>query len=705
MDKFQLIAIKTGPDGKSNRSFLSTSTEGVEIDYLKNLSPNTVYQFNYSYKFLDNRLESVEYDSEKEIDLYTLKLSNGMEIPVNISAIVGENGSGKSALIELLYWINYNLGCQIKMLFQDGEEPYLPNTLNLELLYAVGDDYFLLKILETDSQLFKFKQGQNPCRDGEYISEKEILKNFFYSIVVNYSQYALNAKEVGEWVNPLFHKNDGYQTPIVLNPKRENGNIDINKEKKLLSRRLQSNMLESIGTQDVSDSIRNLANGKIATHFRVKYDSDYFKIKNEDIPLYKLETTLSHVQKRVGEKMYIGNEKLVKEVIATCYERKWEDNTLVIDGLVESIKKHFGPIEMNDIDFFNDTIRYISRKLVKMTEQYDIYSHFYSDNGKINNLDGFIEKIKTEQSHTAFKVKGAIMHLKYFKEIYHNQNLNGQGEMSPTKMGTEFFINIEQFSRLITELEVRDNIILNNYMMAFPPFFKVEVIPAIIPDNKECTPLQLSINDFSSGEKQRINSLSSIVYHLINLNSVSNNNEYYIKYPYINIILDEIEMYYHPEWQRTYVADMLGYLSRINPDNMHDIRGINIIFVTHSPFILSDIPHTHIIRMCQGKAKNRDESRTFGANIHDLLRNDFFMKEKGFMGEYAKEKIRQIIDYLDKGEETQAVSPDFNIGEFINLIGEPLIRNSLRDMFFKKDPRYLQLEIDRLTKLKESLNK
>lgn len=697
MDRFQLIAVKTGPDGNSLRNFLRTSTKGIEINYLKNLRSNTIYQFNYNYTFHDNNLGKFDYHPDKEVDLYTLELANGRKIPMNISAIVGENGSGKSALIELLYWINYNLGCNLDLLYLDGTQPYIPNTLNIELLYAMGNDYFLLRTIEDISELFKFQQGQNPY-DGHPVTNREILKNFFYSIVVNYSQYALNAEEIGEWVNPLFHKNDGYQTPIVLNPMRNDGNIDINKEKELLSRRLQSNMLESIGAQKKEDSIRNLANGKIATYFRVEYNPEYFTIKNENIPPHKLQTTLSRVEKRLGEKEYKKNEELVTNVIATCYERKWEDNTPVIDGLVESIRNHFGTIETVDRRFSEDIIRYISRKLVKMTEQYDIYKQFNSDNGKINNLDGFIKKIKTENSHTAFKVKGAIMHLKYFKRIYHNKDLNGQGLINPMEIGA-FLINIEQFSRLILELEKEEGIRLNNYMMAFPPFFEVEVIPETIR-NEYSDPLQLSINDFSSGEKQRINSLSSIVYHLINLNSVVE-NEVYTNYPYINIILDEIEMYYHPEWQRTYIADMLGYLSKINPDNICHIKGINIIFVTHSPFILSDIPHTHIIRLCDGEALYKEDLKTFGANIHDLLKNDFFMVEKGFMGEYAKEKIREIIDYLD--DKKQVAPPDFNIGEFIDLIGEPLIRNSLRDMYFRIDPNYLQVEIDRLTQLKESL--
>ena len=62
-----------------------------------------------------------------------------------------------------------------------------------------------------------------------------------YTIVTNYSLQAFNANDyffeechklkIGEkkdefgdniWINSLFHKNDGYMTPIVLNPYRDN---------------------------------------------------------------------------------------------------------------------------------------------------------------------------------------------------------------------------------------------------------------------------------------------------------------------------------------------------------------------------------------------------------------------------------------------------------------------------------------------------
>jgi ABC-type methionine transport system ATPase subunit len=144
---------------------------------------------------------------------------------------------------------------------------------------------------------------------------------------------------------------------------------------------------------------------------------------------------------------------------------------------------------------------------------------------------------------------------------------------------------------------------------------------------------------------------------------------------------------------------MLGYLSKINPDNLNNIKGINIIFVTHSPFILSDIPSSHIIRLENGKIKENKE--TFGTNIHDLLADTFFMPN-GFMGEFAKEKINSAIEWLKPEEPIE--NEDWNKDKmlnFINMIGEPLIKNSLKSLYFEHflDKEMIQKEIKRLNAL------
>ena len=95
---------------------------------------------------------------------------------------------------------------------------------------------------------------------------KEFIPSLFYTLVSNYSIYAYNAvdyldennsiklerkirgkvtnaKYECNWLSGIFHKNDGYQYPIVLTPYREEGNININTEKQLSNERLISLLL------------------------------------------------------------------------------------------------------------------------------------------------------------------------------------------------------------------------------------------------------------------------------------------------------------------------------------------------------------------------------------------------------------------------------------------------------------------------------
>ena len=160
----------------------------------------------------------------------------------------------------------------------------------------------------------------------------------------------------------------------------------------------------------------------------------------------------------------------------------------------------------------------------------------------------------------------------------------------------------------------------------------------------------LKLDELSSGEKQQIHSINSIIYHLIFLNSVEKRGGYK-KFNNINIVLDEIELYYHPEWQRTYINDLLKTVSLISNDNVNNIDGINILISTHSPFILSDIPSSNILFL--EKKEGHEYSfpqdinlKTFGANIHDMLRHGFFMSN-GTMGEHAKKTVNDIIVKLN----------------------------------------------------------
>jgi len=114
------------------------------------------------------------------------------------------------------------------------------------------------------------------------------------------------------------------------------------------------------------------------------------------------------------------------------------------------------------------------------------------------------------------------------------------------------------------------------------------------------------------------------------------------------IYLDEPDIALHPQWQKQLINNLLKLLSYKKNIKIH------FVITTHSPFILSDIPKQNIIFLDTDKNGNckvvdglNNRKQTFGANIHTLLSDSFFM-EDGLIGEFAKGKIESIRKFYNK---------------------------------------------------------
>lgn len=92
---------------------------------------------------------------------------------------------------------------------------------------------------------------------------------------------------------------------------------------------------------------------------------------------------------------------------------------------------------------------------------------------------------------------------------------------------------------------------------------------------------------------------------------------------------------------------------------------------------------------------------TFGANIHSLYADAFFLRDKGgAMGEFAKRTIKEVIHELNKKAPENAKY----LKTIIDIVGEPLIKNQLLDMFLDKFPEYRIESIDdRISFLEQQL--
>jgi len=149
------------------------------------------------------------------------------------------------------------------------------------------------------------------------------------------------------------------------------------------------------------------------------------------------------------------------------------------------------------------------------------------------------------------------------------------------------------------------------------------------------------------------------------------------------IYIDEGESFLHPNWQKKYIS----YIVQFIKDNFPN-RKIHIILTSHSPFLLSDIPKQNIIFLDKDEKGNckvvdglKEKKQTFGANIHTLLSDSFFM-EDGLMGEFAKSKIDRAINLLNQEYLTQDELKYCE--QIISIIGEPIVKNQLQRMLDSK---------------------
>jgi len=111
------------------------------------------------------------------------------------------------------------------------------------------------------------------------------------------------------------------------------------------------------------------------------------------------------------------------------------------------------------------------------------------------------------------------------------------------------------------------------------------------------------------------------------------------------IMIDEVELHLHPEWQRNFI-DYMNKFFRENNLNMK----YQFIIATHSPFILSDIVEEQIIFINQDEKKS-NEHNTFGANIYDIFEKGFFLENS--IGKCSESYIHELSNtiYLFKALE------------------------------------------------------
>ena len=599
---------------------------------------------------------------------------------VSISAIVGKNASGKSTLTEILFLIINSFS--------------IKKELNSELEYP--DEKIYADLYFFTNKLYKLSVGDEmTLYDYRYhledktffINDRNLIndfdpRQFFYTVTVNYSLYGLNSKHIGDWITPLFHKNDGYQTPIVLNPKRSEGNININTEESLAKSRLLAFVLdwhrfELVDNEEKVISIESLTSSERKVPER----------KTPELVENKTPQYLTIFFNPKGNKLLRYRKNASGIVTNIDYHTVW--------GEIESLFK--GVIKATD--FVEEVKEYVFHKMINISKSYSKkYGSYVTDQGDYiiihEPISDYLKALAKDTSHITFKFWQAVHYL-FFGHI----EFKGENKLK---------ISVHELAKKIEKVISQESQKREKGSL-LPELKPITLIPPSIfwtdllfSDNEHET-----LNTMSSGEKQHIFAINTVAYHLYNIDSIPF-QEGLINYEYLNLLFDEVELYFHPDMQRKFIDDLLEYLKHIQWENM---RSLNMTFITHSPFILSDIPASNILKLKLGRPVQNEQEPTFAANIHDLLDNDFFM-DKGFMGEFARSKINDLIIYLTDKENYKAKF-GWNIGiakAVIDVIGEPYLKKDLLDLYYQKihvDNKIDEIdrEIEELQKLKNDLRK
>lgn len=550
--------------------------------------------FNFSSRF------SCHYDKDKkELTIEENKnyIENFFGENIEVTAIVGENGAGKSNILDLLY---------------SGTSP--------------ASDFFYIAIVKNELVVKGLEIIEQPTED--ITNNKIKLKVFESKNSVTFHADGLTGCIALRNNNfSLIYYSNKFSAANDINARCIAGSSDSYK----------FNLSTSYLINKYTNIMLEMKNSKGVKH--CSFESQYNLFISECI-----QQTLIMLQDE--------GIKLPFESPSKIYIHSF------VNELKDPSNKYLSRIERNKLDFMG-AVKY---GLLANFLDYKITNYPYIDMlySKINTKDlESIDFIYTEFSEV------------FLQEHFHTEE-NQSIQINP------YIDDFKETDRLLTFLNENVSKITHGVMAL--DIKSIDV--AIIKIYQRLVFVGMGFLRFdwhpnlSTGQE-------NFLYQLANLYSLKNiipSNRKFNKN--LMIFIDEGENTFHPNWQKNYFNDLV-YFFKKNFIQTSDIANVQFFFATHSPFILSDIPNQNIVFLKGGKQVNAfDKKNTFGANIHTLLSDGFFM-QNGLMGEFAKNKIEEVVKDLNSSD---PLSKDNlkNIEQVISIIGEPILKRELQRMLDSK---------------------
>jgi len=620
---------------------------------------------------------------------------------VTVQAIVGKNGSGKSSLLELIYRLFNNLSYIIT---RGMKRPKAKDICYIDGIHAqlFFETEGRLGSLECDGPALKLQWwyidenmsalevSNDYTKEADIQLKEHVSRCFGYALVSNYAMMSLAPGDFGNddtlnkenWLNAIYSKNDGYQACIGIEPYKGAGSIDLYTQYSLCRARIESMLVES--------------------RKRVFFDGySYDKI------------TLDVDSEYTSRKVYGRNTD--RKDWKFIYEEKFDYYARRGSSIVHKILENYNLMHLNYADdTINAAATYLIWKTLSVVEVYNQFAKyrpightdnfrrdaeatfrkFYEkkensdwDEEEFGNASGLIsnmcKEMRSDTSHATLKLRQTIDFLDY-------------AEQKCKERRNWKWKKVETYDEYMAE--VHGGEIPNTYdeiSSQFPPpifqpeiYFNREKNISVTDESEERTE-GVPYNTLSTGERQFMQIVASMVYHIRNVVSVKKAKGM-LKYHNVYLFLDEIEVSFHPEYQQRFIK---LFVDTLENQGLLEYCNVNITIATHSPFMLSDIPRDNILCLeCGVNKSGAIERETFAANVYDLLNNQFFLDR--FVGEFAYYKISEAIRKMKEWDERKDIggkvcmeAAEFEaVHHVINLIGDKYLRTKLTEKLLGHHP-------------------
>lgn len=335
---------------------------------------------------------------------------------------------------------------------------------------------------------------------------------------------------------------------------------------------------------------------------------------------------------------------IYKSIHNIFYEEDEFIKKLLSESLLSKCEKYL----KEDVSDYEDSGRYLLSEIVKKLDQNEVKE-------EENKLKDGTKKVRKEY------VESIINIVNIFREIRENGSLIDNKSSSillkysnNRRLFEDLNSRLVQYTKskeLMRNLCYRLNENFNNYNLL-----------------KETPNYHMS-----TGEGNLIEIFSQLYSYLL---MYEKNDEDII------LLVDELETGMHLEWSRRLIKILINNLSEILEDEGKG-RKIQLIFTTHSPYMLSDIKPGNVIMLEKNQETGYSEGKvlqnTFAKNIQEIMKENLI---DNIYGDFALAKINSMISRLN-GEMTQAGNEEELLKE-IHLISEPILRNKLLEMYDKK---------------------